>query len=54
MPSRLWTLVDQPLVNEHFETIDEIEELLVKRCNVLREMKTEIRNLTNYHWLNSI
>ncbi len=31
---RLWTLVDEPLVNEHFETIDEIEELLVKRCNV--------------------
>lgn len=49
---RLWTLVDEPLVNEHFETIDEVEELLVKRCNLLREMKEEIRNLTNYHWLN--
>ena len=49
---RFWTLVDEPLVNENFEregcwgfpsisnhavgTIDEIEELLVKRCNVLR------------------
>ena len=51
---RLWTLVDEPLVNEHFETINEIEELLVKRCNVLREMKEEIRNLTHYHWLNSL
>ncbi len=51
---RLWTLVDEPLVNENFETIDEIEELLVKRCNVLREMKQEIRNLTHYHWLNSL
>lgn len=48
---RLWTLVDEPLVNEHFETIDEIEELLVQRCNVLSEMKKEIRNLTYYHWL---
>ena len=48
---RLWTLIDEPLVNEHFETIDEIEELLVKRCNVLSEMTEEIRNLTDYHWL---
>ena len=51
---RLWILVDEPLVNEHLETINEIEELLVQRCNVLREMKEEIRNLTHYHWLNSL
>ena len=49
---RLWTLVDEPLVNEYFETIDEMEEVLIKRCNVLSEMKEEIRNITNYHWLN--
>ena len=48
---RLWSLVDEPLVNEYFETIDEIEEVLVKRCNVLREMPEEVKNLTNYHWL---
>ena len=34
------------------ETIDEIEEILVKRCNVLSEMKEEIKNLTHYHCLN--
>ena len=49
---RLWTLVDEPLVNEYFETIDEMEEVLIKRCNVLSKMKEEIRNITNYHWLN--
>ncbi len=48
---RLWTLVDEPLVNESFETIEEIEELLVKRCNILGEMKEDIKNLTYYHWL---
>jgi transposase len=51
---RLWILVDEPLVNEYFETIDEIEELLIKRCNILSEMKSEIKNLTNYHWLISV
>jgi transposase len=48
---RLWTLVDEPLVNEYFETIEELEEVLALRCNVLREMKAEIKNLTHYHWL---
>ena len=50
---RLWKLVDEPLVNEYFETIEEIEEILVDRCNFLREeMQSEIKNLTHYHWLN--
>jgi transposase len=48
---RLWTLVDEPLVNQHFESLDELEELLIKRCNILSEMKEEIKKLTNYHWL---
>ena len=52
---RLWSLVDEPLVNQYFDTIDEIEEVLVKRCCLLGQMKEEICNLTNYHWLqNSI
>jgi len=38
---RLWSLVDEPLVNEHFETIEEMEET----------MTNEIKNLTSYHWL---
>ena len=48
---RLWTLVDEPLVNEYFETIEDIEEVLVLRCNVLSDMKAEIKSLTHYHWL---
>ena len=50
---RLWSLVDEPLVNQNFETIDEIEEILSKRCNTLNNLKQEIKNLTNYHWLTS-
>ena len=48
---RLWTLVDEPLVNQYFETIEEIEEILVNRCNTITTMQQEIKNLTNYHWL---
>lgn len=48
---RLWTLVDEPLVNEYFETIDALEEILVLRCNILTKMTENIKNLTNYHWL---
>ncbi|WP_017659675.1 IS630 family transposase [Baaleninema simplex] len=49
---RLWKLVDEPLVNTYFETIEELEEVLGKRCCVLQEqMQEEIRDLTNYHWL---
>lgn len=48
---RLWKLVDEPLVNQYFETINEIEDILVKRCCVVSEMKDEVRKLTNYHWL---
>ena len=44
--------MDEPLVNEHFESIQEVEETLVKRCNILMEKQEEIKNLTNYHWLN--
>ena len=49
---RLWQLVGEPLVNQCFETIEEIEEILVNRCNFLRKkMQEQIKKLTNYHWL---
>ena len=48
---RLWALVDEPLVNKCFDTIDEVEEILLNRCRILSDMKAEIKNLTHYHWL---
>lgn len=47
---RLWQLVDEPLVNQYFETINEIENILVERCCLVSEMKNEVGKLTNYHW----
>lgn len=49
---RLWSLVDEPLVNAHFESIDQLENVLAARCCILQEMTDEIKNLTHYHWLN--
>jgi transposase len=48
---RLWSLVDEPLVNEHFERIEQMEEVLAVRCVTIQNMREEIKNLTNYHWL---
>ena len=50
---RLWSLVDEPLVNEHFESLDELEDVLATRCCVLQTMNQEIKNITNYYWFNS-
>jgi hypothetical protein len=38
-------------VNEPFETIEQMEEVLAVRCVTLQNMREEIKNLTNYHWL---
>ncbi len=48
---RLWLLVDEPLVNQYFETLEQIEEVLVNRCQTLTQMTHEIKQLTDYHWL---
>lgn len=50
---RLWQLVDEPLVNQYFESINEIEDILAERCCIVSEMNNEVRKLTNYHWLKS-
>lgn len=48
---RLWCLVDEPLVNKSFDNLDDLEEVLVERCQILGTTMTEpIKNLTNYHW----
>lgn len=47
---RLWPLVDQPLANEAFETIVEVEELVYQRCRRLLRQQQLIQGLTFYHW----
>jgi len=47
---RLWPLVNQPLANQAFETLDEVEELVAQRCRRLLLQQQLIRGLTFYHW----
>ena len=47
---RLWPLVDEPLANQAFETIAELEELVVQRCRRLLLQQQLKRVLTFYHW----
>jgi len=47
---RLWPLVDEPLANQAFETIAEVEELVVQRCRRLLQQQQLIQGLTFYHW----
>jgi hypothetical protein len=45
-------LVDKPLVNQHFESLDELENVWATRCFVLQTMSQGIKNITNYFWFN--
>jgi len=47
---RLWPLVNEPLANEAFETIVEVEELVAQRCCRLLKQQQLIQGLTFYHW----
>jgi hypothetical protein len=47
---RLWPLVRESVANKTIETLDELEDLLVKRCNFLDEDPQSIKSHTLYHW----
>jgi transposase len=47
---RLWPLVNEPLANQAFETIDEVEGLVEQHCFRLLKQQQLIRGLTFYHW----
>ncbi len=46
---RLWPLTNEPIANKSFETLDQLEEVLFQRCQVLLEQRELIRGLTCYH-----
>jgi transposase len=39
----LWTLVDEPIVNKHFPTIEDIESKVAKQCFAIPEAADNIK-----------
>lgn len=50
VPSRLWPLVDEPIANRSFDTLDELEEVVFQRCRALLRQPDLIRGFTSFHW----
>lgn len=47
---RLWTLVNEPIANRTFETLNDLEEILFQRCQTLLQQQDLIQGLTGFHW----
>ena len=47
---RLWPMVDEPIANQSFETLDDLEEVLFYRCQSLLQQQHLIQGLTGFHW----
>ncbi len=47
---RLWELVDEPLVNRSFDTLEQLKAILVKRCQTLSTMTTQVQERTQFYW----
>jgi transposase len=47
---RLWPLLNEVIANQAPENLDELEDLLVYRCQKLMKQQELIKGLTCYHW----
>jgi len=45
---RLWPLVDEPVANRHFATLDDLNAVVAERCRRLDA--TTIKPNTDFHW----
>ena len=46
----LWALVDEPIVNKHIETIDELDAIIGERCAALANERDIIKSRAGFHW----
>ena len=47
---RLWPLVNEPLANKAFNSIEVVEDVVEHRCRQLLQQQELIQGLTYYHW----
>lgn len=46
----LWPLTNTVLVNQHFASIEELEDAQAERCVALQARPDRIRSTTRFHW----
>jgi transposase len=46
----LWALVDEPIVNKHIATIEELETKIAQRGIALAEQREQVKSRTRFHW----
>lgn len=47
---RLWGLVDEPLVNQHFARLSDLEAVVAERCRRLDHDRQIIKAHAHFHW----
>ena len=47
-------MVDEPIANQSFDTLDDLESVLFHRCQSLLQMQDLIQGLTGFHWWTKI
>ena len=46
----LWPLTNAALVNQHFATIEDLEDVQLARCAALQRQRKRIQSTTLFHW----
>jgi transposase len=47
---RLWPLLREPIANESFATLDQLEETLIERCRSMLSNPEDVQAITRFHW----
>jgi transposase len=45
-----WALVDEPIVNKHVATIEELDDIIGQRCAALADECDAIKSRAGFHW----
>jgi transposase len=46
----LWSLVDEPIVNQHVPTLEDLDQIISARCVALAAQPQEIKSRAGFHW----
>ena len=46
----LWVRVDEPIVNQHFETLADLDAVVAERCVALGNNRDLVRGQAGFHW----